>query len=345
MNCHAFPAHDPSRMLLHMRALYPGTLVADGKTVCKIDLKTPFTISGGVYPAWHPGGRYIAFSTNNIHQVFFAQFAHYIEVIDWASDIIVYNRERAMVTTAPAISTKRNENLPEWSPDGKFLYYIVGDTVDDVKKTRYSLMRIPFDDKTAQFGVPETLLDADSLGYSISFPKISPDNRLLIFCRADYGYFTINHRESDLWLLDLASRVVREFNVNSPEAESYHAWSSNGRWMVISSKRRDGFSALPYFCHIDTAGIATKPFLLPQKDPRYYQWEYQSFNRPEFVSGRVDFPLDKIKQAVYGKADGVKFDPGVNVDALSTATWIARQKAGINKQKPLNQYPTQQGNR
>jgi hypothetical protein len=202
-----------------------------------------------------------------------------------------------------------------------------------------------FDENSARFGTPEMLLSADSLGYSISFPKISPDNRFLVFCRAYYGYFTINHRESDLWLWDISSREIRALDINSPEAESYHSWSSSSRWMVFSSKRRDGFSAQPYFCHIDTAGNASKPFLLPQKDPRYYQWDYQSFNRPEFVTGRVKIPLGRMKQAIYGPSDAVTFDPVVDVDALSGASWIAHQKKGSQEQQPRDRNPPNQGSR
>jgi dipeptidyl aminopeptidase/acylaminoacyl peptidase len=326
-------------MLLHMRAVLGGTILADGNTIKKIDLKTPFTMSGGVYPAWHPGGRYIAFSVNNIHQVFLSEFNHYIEVIDYASDLIVYDCKLNMVTTSAPISTKFNENLPEWSPDGKFLYYTEGDTTDDVKRTRYSLKRIPFDVQSARFGNPEMLLAADSLNYSIGFPKLSPDNRFLVFCRADYGYFTINHRESDLWLWDISNQAIRKLDMNSPEAESYHTWSSNSRWLVFSSKRRDGFSAQPYFCHIDTAGVATKPFLLPQRDPRYYQWDYESFNRPEFVTGRVRIPVDQLKRAAFSPAAAVKFDPAVDVDALSGASWIAHKKTSRGDQTHWDQFP------
>ena len=122
---------------------------------------------------------------------------------------------------------------------------------------------------------------------SASFPRISPDGKYLVFTLADYGTFPIWHREADLYLLNLQSNIVKKMDINSDETESYHSWSVNGNWLVFSSKRADGRSARPYFAYIDSSGKQGKEFLLPQKDPSIYDRMLESFNIPEFVTGRI----------------------------------------------------------
>ena len=46
-----------------------------------------------VYPYWHPGGRYCAFSTNMTSQMFHAAGKKRIEVYDSSSDVFVYDTE------------------------------------------------------------------------------------------------------------------------------------------------------------------------------------------------------------------------------------------------------------
>jgi len=58
-------------------------------------------------------------------------------------------------------------------------------------------------------------------------------------------------------------------------------------WFVFSSRRGDGLYTRPYFASIDENGKATKPFMLPQKDPRFYDNSLNSFNVPEFVTSKV----------------------------------------------------------
>jgi hypothetical protein len=82
---------------------------------------------------------------------------------------------------------------------------------------------------------------------------------------------------------------------DADEADSYHSWSSDGRWVVIGSRRLDGRFTRLYIGHLDEAGRPHKPFLLPQKDPRYNIWRHKSFNVPEFIEGRVELPKNVEK--------------------------------------------------
>ena len=74
---------------------------------------------------------------------------------------------------------------------------------------------------------------------------------------------------------------------NSDDTESYHSWSSNGRWVVFSSRRTDGVFTRPFFTHIDKDGRASKPFELPAADPDYHRQLMKSYNVPELMTGRV----------------------------------------------------------
>lgn len=325
MNCHSFADYDPERMSLHMRKTFPGTVISRNGKLSFLDTKTKYTMSGGVYPSWHPSGKYIAYSVNLIHQQFFAQTDKYEVVQDRASDIVLLDVEKEMITTCAALSTRRLENIPSWSPDGRYLYYISGNGFDssDYRNIRYDLLRIPFDISTGAWGNADTLLTTRETGRSISFPCVSPDGRHLLFCMADYGYFTIFNRESDIYCMDLDSKEYVRLPVNSPFVESYPVWSENGKWIMFVSKREDHMLSRPWFCHVNPDGSTDNPFVLPQKDPGFYDDYVLNFNRPEFVRARVEISPRQIRDLITkDPARPVYFDENVDIDALSGATKI-----------------------
>ncbi len=56
-----------------------------------------------------------------------------------------------------------------------------------------------------------------------------------------------------------------------------------------------------YFSSIDDDGHATKPFLLPQRNPwQYYHSNKYSFNVPDFTCDKVDFDVHSAYQEVFG---------------------------------------------
>jgi dipeptidyl aminopeptidase/acylaminoacyl peptidase len=150
-------------------------------------------------------------------------------------------------------------------------------------------------------------------GMSATLPRTSPDGRFLMFTMGHYGVFHIWHREADLYLLDLANGQVRAMDeINSPETESYHAWSSNGRWVVFSSRRDDGSYTRPFFTHIDAGGRGSKPFELPQADPDYHRQFLRCYNIPEFMRGPVEVTPQSFAR-VLKASDGtpVKYVPSL----------------------------------
>ena len=110
-----------------------------------------------------------------------------------------------------------------------------------------------------------------------------------MFTLSDYGNFSIWHPESELCLLTMDTGEIRLLNeVNSNDVESFHTWSSSGRWFVFSSKRLDGLWARPFFASFDPeTGKAGKPFLMPQKDPDFYDTFTQTYNLPELIQQPV----------------------------------------------------------
>lgn len=295
MNCHSFCMQSPDKMLFHVRAKHGGTIVQLGDKVEKLDTKTPDNISALVYPSWHPGGRYVAFSTNTTHQSFFAHSRNRIEVFDEASDVVVYDTQSHKLISTPLLKdSARYETFPTFSPDGRSLYFCSAAAVDsmprDYAKAHYNLCRIDFNPDNGTFGSQiEIVYDAIQQGGSCSFPRVSPDGRWLVFTHHAFGNFSIWHPEADLWMINLKTKAMKPMTAaNSNNVDSYHSWSHNSRWMVFSSRRDDGLYTRPYFTYIDHQGHAHKPFMLPQRNPRkFYADQIFSYNIPEFVMGKV----------------------------------------------------------
>jgi len=297
MNCHTFWRNNSKKMMFHMRGQHAGTIIYNNHNLSKINTKTGNTISPGVYPSWHPGGNYIAYSVNSIVQSFHAIQGKKVEVYDTLSNIIVYDINRNSVTTCSYLSDPDHlETFPTWSPDGLYLYYCsaVKQPAHKYDQVHYDLMRISFDPEQCSFGKPDTVKSVSGGHRSISFPRISPDGRYLLYCISDYGNFTLWHRESDLHILDLTNGKTFIPEINSPGPESFHTWSFTGRWIVFSSRRGDGLYTRPYFSYFDSSGLAHKPFILPQKNPGFYPDFMKSYNLPELVTGRIELNPRKL---------------------------------------------------
>ena len=299
INCHNYQQYNPNRLQFHARQHQGGTVIAyDGK-VKKINMSNDSILSAGVYPTWHPWLPLIVYSTNKTVQTFHITDPDKIEVYDTESDLIAYDVERNEVTNIENDPTEF-ECFPFWAPDGKTLYYCSAhfeyqDTIDHgielirrFSEVKYNLYKKSFDPQTMQFGPRELVFDAKAMDKSATLPRVSPDGRFLMFTLGKYGVFHIWHRDADLWMMDLTTGQVRNMKeINSSDVESYHSWSSNGRWVVFSSRRYDGNYTRPFFAHIDKNGHASKPFELPCADPDYHRQFLRSYNIPEFMLGPV----------------------------------------------------------
>ena len=293
MNCHVPRNHYKDRAsMFHIRKTNGGTVIMAGDSVVKVNLKTDSTLSAGVYPAWHPALDLIAFSTNDTRQKFFEFGDSKVEVYDNASDLILYDMKTHKVSHI-ANDPSLLETFPAWSPDGRKLYYSVArypegvtpdNLADHYSEIRYDIVSRNFDPVTCRFSEPDTVVFASLSGESALLPRISPDGKYLLYCKAPYGTFHIWHKESDLWMKDLSTGEERPLaNANSADTDSYHTWSSNGRWIVFSSRRDDGSYTRPYITYIDASGSDSKAFVVPQETPAYYRELMKSYNVPEFL--------------------------------------------------------------
>ena len=319
INCHNYQQYNPERMQFHARQNMGGTIIAYDGTIRKIGMGNDSLLSAGVYPAWHPWLKLIVYSTNRTQQSFHATDPNKIEVFDTMSDLIAYDVEKNEVTNIENAPTEL-DCFPVWAPEGKTLYYCSAhfeykDTIDAGKEflarteeVKYNLYKKSFDPETMQFGPRELVFAADSLEKSATLPRISPDGRYLMFTLAKYGIFHIWHHDADLWVMDLETGKVRNMEeINSPDTESYHSWSSNGRWVVFSSRRYDGNYTRPFIAYIDKNGHGSKPFELPSADPDYHRQFLKCYNVPEFMRGPVTISPQQFADALKQDAQPVKY--------------------------------------
>ena len=305
MNCHTANATDPSQFLFHLRGPHGTTLVQQNGRREWFTTKTDSTIGNVAYCYWHPGGRWFAGSINPVRQSFWTGDQRTIEVFDLASDLVVVDMSDHSVVVDPRFTTPDYlESSPAFTPDGKTLYFCKAKAFEVprfVDSIRYDLVRTSFDAETGALGEIETVLPASQEGHSIAFPRPSYDGRWLMYNLADFGVFPISHKEAELWLMDLQTGETRPIDeVNSPYSESFHNWSGNSRWFLFSSRREDGLYVQLWIASIDENGHCTKPFVLPQKNPRnYYHRTLYSFNAPDFTRGRVRFDTRGVYREVF----------------------------------------------
>ena len=87
---------------------------------------------------------------------------------------------------------------------------------------------------------------------------------------------------------------------NSDQADTWHCWSSNSRWLVFTSKRGTGLFGRPYFSYIDENGKAQKPFILPQANPAFYDSFAKLYQLPELIMEPVSATEREFARAVLG---------------------------------------------
>lgn len=304
MGCHTANATSADQFLFHLRGKHGATVVQTHGQRKWLETKTDSTLAKAVYSYWHPSGEYVAHSTNLINQLFWTgKNERYIEVYDSASDIYIHNVEDDQLILCPQLSTKDFETYPAFSSDGKTLYFCSAPKVDvpaQAEDIHYNLCSISFDKDTETFGNKvDTLINAVAMGKSVTFPRPSYDGRWILYSYADFGCFPINHKDADLWMLDLQDGTTHPLErANSSYCESFHNWSSDSHWILFASRRGDSLYSRIYIAQIDEDGNASKPFLLPQEDPDFYHKTLFTFNVPDFTKDKVDF---KVRRA-YGEA-------------------------------------------
>ena len=363
INCHNYQAYDTERMLFHVRAAHGGTVIIHGTEAHKVAMKHDSILTSGVYPSWHPTMPLVAFSTNKTGQVFHMLHPEKIEVLDEASDLLLYDADQN--TVRHILHTKETmETFPCWAPDGSRLYYCCAQVPPSLlgehhpidmalryDSLLYDIYSMPFDPATRTFGEPRLEVDASGMGKSTSVPRISPDGRYLLFTLGDYGQFHIWHRSSDLWVKELTptaeeakkGEAVSSMSPMSPIGpmssmspigpmspispispmglrpltaansaewpDSYHTWSSNGRWIVFASRRDDHNYSRVFIAYFDREGQAHRAFMLPQRDPQYNTLLLKSYNVPELTKRAVQVSHETLRHVIYHtEADNARYE-------------------------------------
>jgi hypothetical protein len=225
------------------------------------------------------------------------------DVFDNAADLALYLLDSKQVISTGAITKpNRMETFPEWSRDGGYLYFCSAPQMPDKRynEVRCDLMRISYDCKTRKWGMLETILSAQQVNGSITQPRFSPDGRFLLFNVSQYSDFPIHQAKSDLYLMETETGRYRKLSISSARCDSWHSWSSNDRWIAFSSKRLDGRFARPFFSYVDQTGKVYKPFVLPLKDPTFYDSLVRVYNMPELIRSKVPTKTKQLSKAIFG---------------------------------------------
>ena len=306
INCHSFQNYGTENFQFHARHTSGGTVVVTGNRGKKVAFKTGNMISNPVYPSWHPTEPLIAYSLNETSQTFFRTDRQKIEVYDSASDLVLYDVGKEEVSYIVHDSLAY-ETFPYWSADGKTLYYASSYLPDWgadattnplllTDRIRYNIYSVGFDPRTRTFGEPRLVFDAVSDSLSAVTPRPSPDGRYLLSGVGSHGSFHVWHESGDIYLTDLATGQTRPLDeINSDKAESFKAWSSNSRWIIFTSRRDDGSYTRLYIAYFGPDGKASKPFLLPQRDPAQNRRLFKSYNVPEFTREPVRWSTKKLE--------------------------------------------------
>jgi Flp pilus assembly protein TadD len=210
--------------------------------------------------------------------------------------LVVYDRETKTYAALPGADDPQYvQTNAVWSPDGKEIVFArttayhaerldqqnsalvdekdVPEFTVEKRPFKYDLYRIPFND--GKGGTPEPLRGASGDGMSNFFPKYSPDGKWIVFCKAKS--YMLLQPDSELWIIPAAGGVARRLRYNTARMNSWHSWSSNGRWLVFSSKVNTPYTQL-FLTHIDDEGNDSPPVLLER-----FTSPDRAANIPEFV--------------------------------------------------------------
>ena len=210
--------------------------------------------------------------------------------------LVVYDTQTGTFKPLPgADDPEYVQSNPTWSRDGKSIVFArtkayrkdvvanatsvllsekdVPEFVNDKEPFKFDLYRVPFND--GRGGKAEPIKGASHNGKSNYFAKFSPDGKWIIFCKAEN--YMLLMPDSELYIIPAEGGEARRLRANTPRMNSWHSWSSNGRWLVFSSKANTAYTQL-FLTHIDENGESTPPVVLER-----FTGADRAANIPEFV--------------------------------------------------------------
>ena len=308
-HCHMLRNNDPNTATVVIRSShYQNSLLVISNGVAD-------AIRGSVgFISWHPTGRVVASSFSKPRLMLHTARNDMRDIAELEGWIGYFVLGSDTVKKVPGLSENSHlRGFPFWSPDGRFLYYCCAPnpwtnmttiTATSHTKAKYDLMRVSYDLQSDHWGDPELILPASAIGLSVAQPRISPDGHWIFFCGIPYGCWPTYDSTSDLYGIDLLAGqatgkyTARKLELNSSECESWLSWSSNSRWVVFSSKRISPLFNRPHIAHISPNGECSKPFILPQEDPEFYDSLLKTYTIPTLAKGPITVAESDLVYAI-----------------------------------------------
>ena len=222
--------------------------------------------------------------------------------------LVVYDTETGTYAPLPgADDPEYVQSNPTWSRDGKTIVFArtkayrkdaianaesillsekdVPEFIEDKEPFKFDLYRVPFNE--GRGGKAEPIEGASHNGKSNYFAKFSPDGKWIVFCKAEN--YMLLMPDSELYIIPAEGGEARRLRANTRRMNSWHSFSSNGRWLVFSSKANTPYTQL-FLTHIDEDGESTPPVVLER-----FTGSDRAANIPEFVPLPAD-AIAKIKE-------------------------------------------------
>ncbi len=276
----------------------PQMVMSDERIITWSDYKRDDgELTFGLLSQVSPDGRYVI-STVKDRAVFVAtpgiEFSQLFFPIKGI--LVVYDTETGTYAPLPgADDPEYVQSNPTWSPDGKTIVFArakayqkdrianareilldekdVPEFIEDKEPFKFDLYRVPFNE--GRGGSAEPLAGASHNGKSNFFAKFSPDGKWIVFCKAEN--YMLLMPDSELYIVPAVGGEARRLRANTPRMNSWHSFSSNGRWLVFSSKANTPYTQL-FLTHIDEEGRSTPPVVLER-----FTGDDRAANIPEFI--------------------------------------------------------------
>jgi len=210
--------------------------------------------------------------------------------------LVVYDTETGQYTPLPGADDPAYvQSNPTWSPDGKHVVFArarvynkpsianansilldqhdVPEFIEDNEPFKFDLYRVPFNE--GRGGKAEPVAGASHNGMSNFFAKYSPDGQWIVFTQAEN--YMLLMPDSQLYIIPARGGEARRLRANTDNMNSWHSFSSNGKWLVFSSKAFSPYTQL-FLTHIDEQGRSTPPVVLD-----HFTEPDRAANIPEFV--------------------------------------------------------------
>lgn len=361
MNCHACEGNNINNFIVHLRATLTGTLLAKDGELTKLRVPDEYPGLRLVYPSWHKGGDFIAFSTNQVYsQHFSTPRRKGLVTVDTLGDIVLLDTRTLELFSCPELTDEAYDDVfPCFSADGRSLFFcrapargteaearalarerrqarhsaadslffrngeqladwldVSDERIEKANALRADLMQIDFDPETRQFSNLRTVVRFSDLNLSATMPFASPDGEYLVVSALPTTTFSVQVM-GDLYKVYLKDgyRIEPIHSLNTDGSETFHTFSSNGRWMVFASNRETFGIPELYISHV-TGGVFAKPFILPQAETDFYARNLRAFLFPFLSTEPAKFDARKTAGAARGEGVELKV---LDLDKYKTA--------------------------